>query len=340
MATNSDGFMLFTIVVNQKAVVDAGFIGLKLNELVVFDVVRMAIAANWTKKITEEEKTYAWVSEEKILEQLPILDLSKRQVHRLVDKLVDAGLLARHPNNMGKHRVYVGLGPKADLLNYGSMTKTASSEDQACHLRQAQHDKNGKLSMTLLSGDNNIENNTIKDNIPPTPSDGVSVETPVAGKRKKIEKSKNRITYAQACEFYDSQIISLPEEMPGVPMDRQRPLREGYRILVQWMKDGDLEIPNGMRDSVMLMGEPLAFKQMVSLAEGPHRLTFYQIKHYLTRMHNYTEGKNKSVYLTICNWHNEDMKHNRVPASKPMGQTNGVYGNPKGLSQPTRVEQP
>ena len=100
------------------------------------------------------------------------------------------------------------------------------------------------------------------------------------------------------------------------------------------MKTGDVEVPNGLRDTVMRMGTQLSFDQ-VSVLLDEVGLNWYQIKHYLLRLHNYSENKNTNVFLTIRNWHRMDVDKNAVPprSAGPQGKS------ATGLSKPKEVHQ-
>lgn len=323
--------MKFRIEINQKEIIEAGIKGLKIQEWLLFDVVRHMIGADWTKKITEDEKSYAWVSEQSILDQIPLLELSKRQVHRLVDNLVEAGLIVRFAGNKGAKRVYLGLTTLGDSLGRHSLTNMAISNGSECQKRQSENDKSGNLSMTEMSEDNKIKNNLINNNSTDPDSQANGKPFPI----KKPKATGKRISYEDSCRFYADQLNALmpsaKEGSPAPPPDVQ-----GYGRMAEWMKTGDVEIPNGMRDTVMRMGEQLSFPQVQKIL-GDMNLTWYQIKHYLVRLHGYTENKNTSVYLTIKKWYSDDVLSNKVPPRN--APTNGVPSSPSKLSAPKEVHQ-
>ena len=48
--------MQFRITINQKDIIESGIKGVKASEWLIFDVVREMIGADWTKKLTIDEK--------------------------------------------------------------------------------------------------------------------------------------------------------------------------------------------------------------------------------------------------------------------------------------------
>ena len=301
--------MKFRIEINQKEIIESGIKGVKIQEWLLFDVVRHMIGADWTKKLTVGEKSYAWISEQSILDQIPLLELSKRQVHRWVDTLVDAGLLIRYENNIGEKRVYLGLTPVGDAIGRHSLTEMTSSKDSACQKRQAQPDRNDKLSLTEMSGDKYIKEKAIKDNTEsPTPLDGGSVEPPARLKKIKVKK---RCTDDEAMEFYKDQLkdFPLPPEGGAVAPGPE----VAYRMLVRWMFASGTGLKNGFRGTVLNMADQLAYDEYISLIKESG-MSDYQLRQYLVRMHNWEERhKNKSIYWVIKKWYRDDLAAGKTP---------------------------
>lgn len=287
-----------------------------------------AVGARWAHQITEGGITYAWVSEEKILTELPLLDISTRQLRRIINDLVDNGLLVRNPGNMGKKRQYIGLGEKSVLLETTSPTKVTGLEEEAGQKCRADYDKNDRLSPTEMSGDN-ITNDNINHNqvLSAVPADGQPQNVRVKG-------SPKTRTAEDSMRFYTSQ-VSLIDSLPPAPDAVAAARRESYKGMVAWFRDGDLVIaPGGMHTTLLRMGDPLSFAQWEDMFTnlGMDR---HQIKHYLIRMHNWTERhKNKSIYNTIAKWWEDDGKSGKRPAKG--GKT---APHSQGLSVPERVRQ-
>lgn len=152
--------------------------------------------------------------------------------------------------------------------------------------------------------------------MPPTPSAEVPSETSTAPsqdlEKTRAPRVKKRITYKEAKEFYDGQLkdlFPLPESV--APGGDEWKRREGYRRMVDWMTNGDDETPETMQSTVMAMPSQLTYVQLCKLLE--RNLTWYQIKHYIKRLHGYTELKSRGMYDTIVNWHNGDIAKNAVP---------------------------
>jgi len=327
--------MKFRIEINQKEIIEAGIKGLKIQEWLLFDVVRHMIGADWTKKITEGEKSYAWVSEQSILDQIPLLELSKRQVHRLVDNLVEAGLILRFAGNKGAKRVYLGLTPLGDSLGRHSMTNMAISNASECQKRQSENDKSGNLSMTEMSEDNKINNNPIKDTI--STRDSASESLP---KEKRVPKKKLKLTRIEVQGFYESELTNslkdpLPPELLAAAARRPEITHEllfkAYKELVDYMTGASDMWPNGMWRCVLTKPDQLSFVQFCKLVLE-RGMTRAEIKSYLDQWENKLYD-NTSLYATIVGWRNRE-------AANPQKPFNGTgQQQSKGLPVPKRIEQ-
>lgn len=316
------------ININQRAIVEAGLSGIKLNGWAVFDLFRNAISSGWAHKIVEDGIAYAWVSDEKILDELPLLDVSRRQLQRIVSDLVDAGLLVRNKGNKSKRRQYIGMGEKADLLTT-TTTKMSMSQDSLSQKRPSHIDKNDVLTTTEMSMDN-ITNDQVNHNqvLSAVPADGQPQNVRVKG-------SPKTRTAEDSMRFYTSQ-VSLIDSLPPAPDAVAAARRESYKGMVGWFRLGDPVIaPGGMHTTLLRMGDPLSFAQWEDMFTnlGMDR---HQIKHYLIRMHNWTERhKNKSIYNTIAKWWEDDGKSGKRPAK---GGTKSAPQS-QGLTVPERVRQ-
>ncbi len=332
--------MKFRLEINQKEVVEAGIKGVKIQEWLIFDVVRHMIGADWTKKITEHEKSYAWISEQSILDQIPLLELSRRQVHRLVDNLVEAGLLVRFAGNKGKKRVYLGLTPIGDSLGRHSMTNMAISDDGVCQKWQSENDKSGNLRMTEMSEDNNIKNKIIKDNTSPTPSDAVSPSEPET-KTKRVRKA--RLTRSDVLSFYENEKrksleTPLPKDLDAaaaawrIPGEEvMKKLAAGYSEVVDFMLEPSDMWPQGMWRCVLTKPDQLEFLQFCRLVLQ-FGMTRAEIKENLTSWEN-KKYDNDNLYATLYTWKIKPRKQSYSEAMPPSGQARTGLSIPKPVRQ-------
>lgn len=340
--------MQYSIFINQLFIAsDDRFKMLDLNDVAIFECVRKLITGMWGKKELEGNILWAHVPVKKISEQLPLLRDGNGKpwkpdtIYRRVCKLCDCGLLLRNEANKRKGMAFLGLAPLAD--NYDFFKKPTDVDpmvvDPPTDINPMPYGckSDGTTDVNPMYNNISIIPSVITSETPDSQANGVAV----APKKRRV-KSKLRITTDEAILHYETELKNLApipqDSSSAAAAPREKKLAYGYKLLYEWMRDGDAEIPNGMKDTVMHMGEQLTFKQLCILADGEKKLTMYQIKHYLTRMHTFTENKNLSIYLTICKWFNDDVKLGKVPPKQPVA--NGQQQQPKtGMSVPKEVTQ-
>lgn len=320
--------MQYSLYINQLFIANHPACNeLDIIDVAIFDCVRKLIAGNWGEKKLEGGTMWANVSVSKILQEMPLLRNGKgevfkqRAIHGRISKLCDAGLLQKWENNQVKATSFMALG---------SLAREYDSYTRPLHLDANPIAPECKPPLHVDANNKNTIQNTLSNSTDP--------DSQANGKPLPIKKPKTtgrRISYEDSCRFYADQLNALmpsaKEGSPAPPPDVQ-----GYGRMVEWMKTGDVEIPNGMRDTVMRMGEQLSFPQVQKIL-GDMGLTWYQIKHYLVRLHGYTENKNTSIYLTIKKWYSDDVLSNKVPPRN--APINGVPSSPSKLSAPKEVHQ-
>lgn len=335
---------LWSIDLPLRLINESG-IRLKTDIWAIFFVMKEAIKSEWSDKEHFEGNQYAWVSNKYIKSQLRALadvaDISDNALYRKIKQLEEVGLLIRMKGNDKKGRCYMKCGPIVDFFKFPEpYEKTQGVGDAPIEKMQGDPLQNCNTPIAKTQGYNSIEDNkdkSITSETPDSQANGVAV----APKKRRV-KSKLRITTDEAILHYETELKNLApipqDSLAAAAAPREKKLAYGYKLLYEWMRDGDAEIPNGMKDTVMHMGEQLTFNQLCILADGEKRLTMFQIKHYLTRMHTFTENKNLSIYLTICKWFNDDVKLGKVPPKQPVA--NGQQQQPKtGMSIPKEVTQ-
>ena len=108
--------MQYTITINQLAVINAG-LDLDVVDMTIFDFVKHYAHSEKCMKLQTETGTYFWVSHTTIIQQLPILGISTGAgIIKRINKLIDAGLLARHPNCDLMRKTFYKFGPNYDKV--------------------------------------------------------------------------------------------------------------------------------------------------------------------------------------------------------------------------------
>lgn len=110
--------MQYTITINQLAVINAG-LNLDVVDMAIFDFVKQYAHSDKCMKLQTETGTYFWVSHNVIIQQLPILGISTGAgIIKRINKLIDSGLLARHPNCDLMRKTFYKFGPNYDKVNF------------------------------------------------------------------------------------------------------------------------------------------------------------------------------------------------------------------------------
>jgi hypothetical protein len=108
--------MQYTIIINQKAILDNG-LDLNLKEATILDVL-MRMVHSWAEliKIQENGKEYYWFSYNHVLSQAPILDIKADSLYRAMSDLAARGYLEPYPNNKMLKKAFYAIGSKCSLL--------------------------------------------------------------------------------------------------------------------------------------------------------------------------------------------------------------------------------
>lgn len=108
--------MQWTITINQKAIVEAGF-ELDLEDAVILDFIRSFSSSRSIQRLNHEGQEYYWFAYKKVIEEIPLLGIkSSDSVYRRFRKLTDLGLLKPHPDNASLGRAYYATTPNFLLL--------------------------------------------------------------------------------------------------------------------------------------------------------------------------------------------------------------------------------
>ena len=112
--------MQYTITINQLAVINAN-LDLDVVDLAIFDFVKHYAHTEKCMKLQTESGTYYWISHMVIIQELPILGISTGAgIVKRINKLIDAGLLSRHPNCDLMRKTFYKFGPNYDKICFTS----------------------------------------------------------------------------------------------------------------------------------------------------------------------------------------------------------------------------
>ena len=140
---------------NQKKAVDYG---LELRDLLLLDYIINAVASpSMEHYIDDNNNTYVWLNHSKVLEDLPILDISDDRFKRVLKRLVDLELIQsvqRHIEGRRGSKAFYGITIKCEELKNDYVLKTTPDSDVS---RVKNNTPDNKL--------NNIDNNTNNINI-------------------------------------------------------------------------------------------------------------------------------------------------------------------------------
>ena len=154
--------MQYTISINQLAVINAG-LNLDVVDMAIFDFVKQYAHSDKCMKLQTETGTYFWVSHNVIIQQLPILGISTGAgIIKRINKLIDSGLLARHPNCDLMRKTFYKFGPNYDKVNF---TTHNESLQPTTRVEGTYNESLGKSHNESLGNQSNVNNqNTIEQN--------------------------------------------------------------------------------------------------------------------------------------------------------------------------------
>ena len=173
--------MQYTITINQLAVINAG-LNLDVVDMAIFDFVKQYAHSDKCMKLQTETGTYFWVSHNVIIQQLPILGISTGAgIIKRINKLIDSGLLARHPNCDLMRKTFYKFGPNYDKVNFTThneslqaTTNVVGSDNESLRVSH-----NESLGNQYTKEHNTIESNKPADGgLFPSDPDSITVVRP------------------------------------------------------------------------------------------------------------------------------------------------------------------
>lgn len=150
--------MKYTILINQKAVVDNA-LNLDILDLAIFDYIKDFCHSNWIKQFLDNWKTYYWISYQKIIKDMPLLWIkSKSWIYKRIKKLTDCKVLESHKDNQSLSQSFFAFWLNYKLLIWGN----SKSENISSDTPPENHDPywNSSLPPSDENHDNNIINNS------------------------------------------------------------------------------------------------------------------------------------------------------------------------------------
>lgn len=117
----------YNIVINQKAIVDNG-IAIDIVDAAVFDFIKDFSHSDKCVKMQIDGKTYFWITNQTIIDNLPLLQITTaRGLRKRIDNLINAGLLVRNENSQELNKTLYTFGSKYDSYIFCSEPRNESS---------------------------------------------------------------------------------------------------------------------------------------------------------------------------------------------------------------------
>lgn len=120
--------MKYSININQKAVVDAGF-NLDLTDMAIFDVISAYTNSTACRRMSEHGRIFFNVPYQAVIEELPLAQITKPDsVYRRFQKLEQCGIMHMHPDNKRMKQVWFAWGRNYDRLHFVTGSKSGQPE--------------------------------------------------------------------------------------------------------------------------------------------------------------------------------------------------------------------
>lgn len=160
--------MKFNINVNQLAIVKSG-IDVDIFDAIIIDYLIEFSKSDSIVKISEKNIEFYWFSYDKIINDLPLLNLKRDSVYRRMKRLSEIGLLIQFPESKKIGRSFFAITEKCKKLifsenpNVGMKTETSDSNPTSRKNQQQTSDSNpdnysiNNNNSSLFSNENNDE---------------------------------------------------------------------------------------------------------------------------------------------------------------------------------------
>jgi len=91
--------MKYSILINQKLAYD-NKLDLDIIDLAIFEYVKDFCHCSGIQTIIDKGKTYYWISYQKVIDDMPILGINKKDsIYRRIKKLIDQQVLEEYEEN-------------------------------------------------------------------------------------------------------------------------------------------------------------------------------------------------------------------------------------------------
>lgn len=199
--------MQYTITINQLAVINAR-LDLDVIDMSIFDFIQHFAHSDKCMKLQSEIGTYFWISHTTIIQQLPILGISTGAgIVKRINKLIDAGLLTRHPNCDLMRKTFYKFGPNADKINF-------ATENESLHpttIVGGSHNDCLGTSHNDCLGNQHISNQDIN-NIPA--DGGLFGDMPAETKERKQRKTSESMCLFANSRYNDYELFAAEFAAP------------------------------------------------------------------------------------------------------------------------------
>jgi len=210
-------------------------------DLSIFDFIKHYAHSEKCMKLQTESGAYFWISHTMIIQELPILGISTGAgIVKRINKLIDAGLLTRHPNCDLMRKTFYKFGPNYDKVLFASHneslqpTTTVGGPDNESF--RISHNES-------LRNHNTSNHNTIEQVIP---ADGglfegqedfkpVVVTAPKNGKRRK----KEYVSFEQT-EYFGNPECFCRELAETGEFPANTDYMSYYYAAIDWSKQGNV----------------------------------------------------------------------------------------------------
>lgn len=119
--------MKYNININQKAIVDLG-LDLDVIDATILDWMKDFALSNKILKIHHEGETYFFFAYEKILKDLPIINIKKDTIYRRIKKMAEQNIIIPHPNNQELNKPFYKFSELFNSLNFDIGFKSEPSD--------------------------------------------------------------------------------------------------------------------------------------------------------------------------------------------------------------------
>lgn len=152
--------MQYTITINQLAVISSG-LNLDVVDMSIFDFIKHYAHSDRCMKLQTETGTFFWISHNVVIQELPILGITTGAgVVKRINKLIDAGLLARHPNCDLMRKTFYKFGPNYDKVCFVSHNE---SLQPTTNVEGTHNERLGESHNKSLGNQINVNNQNTKE---------------------------------------------------------------------------------------------------------------------------------------------------------------------------------